>query len=189
MKRTKLQKILILLLLGLILSSSLFYHRLDNNNFIDQMRETLGSFGIWAPLIFILVYIFATIFIPSTSFMILAGILFGFKFGLLYTIIGGFISAMIVFFSSRSLGKSWVESVLKHKNLKYLEKYNGRLGRDGVLDLIILRAIPIMPFNILNFSMGVSKIKTRNYIIGTLVGLIPSNLFAVYLGTLITRIF
>jgi uncharacterized membrane protein YdjX (TVP38/TMEM64 family) len=73
--------------------------------------------------------------------------------------------------------------------MKYLGKYNVRLERGGVLDLLILRALPIMPFNILNVLMGVSKITIESYIIGTVLGLIPSNLFAVYLGTLIAKIF
>jgi uncharacterized membrane protein YdjX (TVP38/TMEM64 family) len=189
MKREKLQKITLILILALMVSSILFYHKLDANDFISEVREVLAGFGIWAPIAFVAIYIVATIFIPSTSFMVIAGILFGFRFGLFYTIIGGFVSAMIVFLVSRKLGRGWVDRVLKHKHMKYLGKYNVRLERGGVLDLLILRALPIMPFNILNVLMGVSKITIKSYIIGTVLGLIPSNLFAVYLGTLIAKIF
>ena len=45
-----------------------------------------------------------------------------------------------------------------------------------------------MPFNVLNILMGVSKIKTQDYLIGTLFGLIPSNVLAVYFGYLMTKI-
>ena len=89
----------------------------------------------------------------------------------------------------KKLGKKWVESVLEHKYLKPLNKYNKRLESGGAWDLIILRILPIMPFNVLNILVGVSKIKIESYIFGTIVGFIPSNILAVYLGSFITKIF
>lgn len=183
------QKILFLTFILLLIFSFFFYPKLDDGDFINRMREALEGFGIWAPLVFLAIYIIVTIFVPSTSFMVAAGILFGFKFGLIYTIIGGFISAMLVFYISRKLGKDLTDSALRSKYMKYLEKYNSRLEREGFLDLIVLRAMPIMPFNVLNILMGVSKISTTNYIIGTLIGLVPSNVFAVYLGTFVAKLF
>ncbi len=156
---------------------------------LEEFRQFLRDFGIWAPVVFIALYTLGTIFIPSTPCMAIAGLLFGFKYGLLYTIIGGFASSLIVFTIGRLLGKEWVEKALQHRYFKYLESYNKRLERGAVWDLIILRAAPVMPFNVLNILMGVSRIKTREYIIGTIIGLLPSNLFAVYAGTFITKLF
>lgn len=121
--------------------------------------------------------------------MAIAGILFGFKYGLIYTIIGGFLSAIIVFAISRILGKGRADIFLQHKYLKLLEGYNKRLGEGAIWDLIIFRVTPIMPFNILNILMGISRIKTQDFVIGTILGLIPSNILTVYLGILIIEIF
>lgn len=189
MKWQKIQTIAFVIFIILITLSILAYLIWGSNLDLEQFRNYLRSFGIWAPVVFIALYILGTIFIPSTPFMAIAGLLFGFKYGLLFTIIGGLLSSIILFTISRLLGKTFVEKILQHRYFKHLENYNKRLEEGAVLDLIILRATPLMPFNVLNILMGVSRIKTGEYIVGTFIGLIPSNIFAVYLGTFITKIF
>lgn len=185
----KLQKIVFVVFIVLVVTSLFSYQTIGDNISIEQMRDYLRSFGIWTPLVFILLYTLGTIFIPSTPFMAIAGILFGFKYGLVYTIIGGFLSSIIVFTFSRFLGKEKVDILLEHKYLRLLGDYNKKLERGAIWDLIIFRVTPIMPFNILNILMGISKISTRDFIIGTVLGLIPSNIITVYLGIFITEIF
>ncbi len=184
----KLQKVFFIVFLVLIISSLLIYQVYGSNFDLGEIREYLKSFGIWAPLIFIVLFTIGTIFIPSTPLMAIAGILFGFKYGLIYTLIGALLSSILLFVISRKLGQERIESILKNKYLKHLNKYNKRLGKGAITDLIILRIIPIMPFNILNIIMGVSKIKMRDYIAGTILGLIPSNIVIVYFGNVITKI-
>jgi uncharacterized membrane protein YdjX (TVP38/TMEM64 family) len=121
--------------------------------------------------------------------MALAGILFGFKEGVLYTVIGGLLSSLLVFGISRKLGKEIIDETLKKRHLNLLVKYDKRLERGGIWDLAILRMIPIMPFNVLNLIMGVSKIKTKDYLFGTLLGLIPSIILTVYFGHLLFAMF
>jgi len=189
MRWQKLQRTAFVVFLVLIISSLFAYQIFSENFDLEQIRQYLKNFGIWAPLVFVLFYTVSTIFIPSTPFMAIAGLLFGFKYGLIYTVIGGFLSSIIVFAVARKLGKERVESILENKYLRQLDEYNKRLKVGAIRDLIILRITPIMPFNILNILMGVSRIKTDDYILGTLFGLIPSNILTVYFGTLITKIF
>jgi len=184
----RLQKIFFIVFLALIIGSLIIYQVYSGDFDLDKIQEYLKSFGIWAPLIFILLYTIGTVFIPATPFMVVAGLLFGFKYGILCTMTGGLLSSLIVFIIARKLGQEQIERILKNKYLKYVDKYNKRLGRNAVGDIIIWRIIPIMPFNILNILMGVSKTKTRDYIIGTLIGFIPSHVVIVYLGGLITKI-
>lgn len=184
----KMQKIIWVTFLVLVFVSILIYEIYGENFDLEIIREYLQGADVWAPLIFIVLYTIGTIFIPSTPFMAVAGILFGFKYGLIYTIIGGFFSSVLVFEFSRRLGGNYVENFLKNKYFKYLDKYNRRLGKNGIKDLIILRILPIMPFNVLNILMGVSKMTIQNYMIATLIGLIPSNILTVYFGDLIADI-
>lgn len=173
--------------IALVVISLLIFQNYSDSFDLGQIRQYVKDFGVWAPLIFIILYTFGTVFVPSTPPMIIAGILFGLWYGLLYTIVGGMLSAIMVFILSRKLGKDGVEKILAHKYLKHLGEYNKRLEKGAVWDLIFLRVIPFMPFNALNILMGVSRIKTRDYIIGTLIGFIPSNVAAVYAGTLLTK--
>ena len=172
-----------------ILSSTVIFDIYGNDYDIDAVGEFIRSFGLWSSFIFVLFYAIAAIFIPTTPLMVAAGLLFGFRYGFFYSIIGGFISMLITFFFARKTGRESIEKILKNKRAKYLEKYDNRLKKNGILDLIILRILPVMPFNILNIIMGISKISLREYIIGSLIGLIPSHIATVYLGTLVTKIF
>lgn len=185
----KLQKIISISFLFLIIGCTIAFHVFSDNMSFNQIQIYIKGFGIWAPLVFSVIYVVATIFIPSTPLMITAGIIFGFKYGLLYTIISGFISSLLVFKASRKLGKEKMDIILEHRYLKYVNKYNQRLGNGGFWDLFVLRALPVMPFNVLNILMGMSKIKTGEYVVGTLIGLIPSNILAVYFGSIIGKIF
>jgi len=171
-----------------VIGSLVIYQIYADGFDLEQIRPYLKDFSIWAPVIFIVLYTLIAIFIPSTPLMAIAGVLFGFKYGLLYTTIGGILSSVLVFFIARKLGKEWAENILEHRYLKPLEKYNRRLESGGVWDLIVLRIMPIMPFNALNILMGVSRIKTADYVIGTLLGLVPSNIVVVYFGSFITKI-
>jgi uncharacterized membrane protein YdjX (TVP38/TMEM64 family) len=185
----KLQNTAFIIFLILIIGSLLSYEIWGNGFDLEQTRQHVKNFGIWSPIIFIFLYTIGTIFIPSTPFMAIAGILFGFKYGLIYTLIGGFLSSIIVFIISRKLGKEKVEKILEHKYLKHLGEYNKRLEEGAIWDLIILRITPIMPFNVLNILMGVSRIKIKDYAIGTAIGLIPSNILTVYFGNIIYQLF
>lgn len=184
----KLQKIVFIVFLILVIGSLLGYQIFSDSFSLEIIRQHIKDFGIWSPLIFVFLYTIGTIFIPSTPFMAVAGVLFGFKYGLIYSIIGGFLSSVITFLLARKLGKERIENILEHQYLKHLNKYNQRLEEGAVWDLIILRITP-MPFNVLNILMGVSKIKTQEYILGTTLGLIPSNILTVYFGDIISKIF
>lgn len=189
MKGMKWQQSVFIVFILIVIGSLILYSAFNEDINIEQIRQNIKGFGIWTPVVFIAFYTVGTIFIPSTPFMALAGILFGFKYGFLYTVIGGFLSSIIIFKISRKLGKDQVEAILENKYLKYLNVYNERLRSGGIMDLIILRITPIMPFNALNIIMGVSKIKTADYIIGTLLGLVPSNIITVYFGSFLTKLF
>src|SRR3989344_5964209 len=169
-----LQKIVFIVFIITMAFCLIAYAIWGQNLSLQELQNTVKDFGIWAPIAFIAFYTLGTIFIPSTPFMVLAGLMFGFGEGLLYTIMGGFLNSIVVFEISRRLGKDWVEGILQNKYMKKLGDYNKRLESGAIWDLIILRILPIMPFNVLNILMGVSRIKTRDYIFGTLIGLAPS---------------
>jgi len=184
-----LQKIVFIVFIITMAFCLIAYAIWGQNLSLQELQNTVKDFGIWAPIAFIAFYTLGTIFIPSTPFMVLAGLMFGFGEGLLYTIMGGFLNSIVVFEISRRLGKDWVEGILQNKYMKKLGDYNKRLESGAIWDLIILRILPIMPFNVLNILMGVSRIKLRDYIIGTILGLAPSNIISVYFGNILTKLF
>jgi len=151
---------------------------------IKEIKNFVKSSDL-APWIFIFLYIALSVFLPTTPMMAVGGIVFGFWFGFLYTTIAGFVSSVFTFFLARILGRSFVGSLLEHKGSLILEKYDGKMRKHGITTVVVLRIMPIMPFNVLNLLMGISKVSFKNYVAGTVVGLIPSNILAVYFGSLV----
>ncbi len=149
----------------------------------EILKETIKSFGIWAPFIYILIYTAATIlFLPASPITIAGGLIFGSISGTIYTVIGATIGASIAFLVARYLGGSFVSGILKKSKLKNLEEYYEKLEKNGFVVVLFLRFIPIFPFNVLNFALGLTKVKFRDYFLATLIGIIPGTFVYTYLG-------
>jgi len=176
-------KFIIFILLIVILIIIGKYTSLFNSINIDSIKEFISSFGALAPLIFIAIYIVATIFfLPGTIFSVLGGVLFGGILGTIYVVIGATIGSVIAFYISRFLGADFVNSILKSKKLSKLDAYDEKLTKKGFIAVLILRLIPIFPFNGLNFSLGLTRVKPRSYILATLLGIIPGSFVLVNIG-------
>lgn len=148
----------------------------------DRIQLQIQSYGYFAPIAFILLYMLITIFfVPGTPFTILSGILFGSIFGTTYTVIGATLGASIAFGVSRLLGKDFVDKIIKNK-FKGLNKYDEKLKEYGLSTMLFFRIVPLFPFNGLNFAMGLTRISFKNYFIGTLVGIIPGSFILANIG-------
>lgn len=148
----------------------------------DFVTEKVEGYGMFGPLAFLILYIIATVFfIPGTPLTLLAGALFGVGLGTLYTVIGATIGAILAFVFARYLGRGFVEDILD-KKFKGLKKYDDSLDKQGFVFTLFLRLIPIFPFNGLNYGLGLTKVKSKYYTLGTLIGIIPGSFVLAYLG-------
>lgn len=127
----------------------------------------------WAPLVFVLVYVTTTALgLPGSVVTIVGGVVFGFGWGALYNSIGANIGANAAFGLARMLGRDGVERIVG----KRIQGLNNAMLRHGLIGLLVLRLIPIVPFNVLNFASGLTKLRWREYIIATMVGILPGTL-------------
>ena len=124
----------------------------------------------WAPIAYILLYALGTpVGLPGLLLTILGGVTFGVWPGSLYVLIGANIGANLAFGLARVLGRDFVSRFVKGP----IDAIDRQLRDQGTMRIIQLRLIPVIPFNILNFVSGLSSVKHRNYLIGTLIGMIP----------------
>ncbi|MDX1387503.1 MAG: TVP38/TMEM64 family protein, partial [bacterium] len=77
--------------------------------------------------------------------------------------------ASLAFLLSRYLGRDFVVKVTHGR----VQKFDEKIGEHGFYTVLYLRLVPLFPFNILNFSLGLTKVKFREYFLGTLLGMIP----------------
>lgn len=160
-------------LLGLALILGLIYfnkHYKFANYSPSNIKETILSYGPFAPAIYIILFALVplTLF-PDAVLAIAGGMIFGVKYGFLLTLIGACCGASISFCISRFFGRSLVKKLSKEK-LQSIEKH---LEKDGFFVVILLRLVPLIPFDIISYGAGLSSIKFSHFTLATLIGIIP----------------
>jgi len=146
--------------------------------------ETLGTLlheaGIWAPLAFILFYaVGVCLFVPGTLITAIGAAIFGPYWGFLYVWVGAMIGASTAFFVGRSLGREFASSLIGDR----LRKYDDAIERNGFATILYLRLV-YFPFTPMNFGMGLTKVRFRDYFFGTGLGIIVGTfIFTFFVGT------
>jgi uncharacterized membrane protein YdjX (TVP38/TMEM64 family) len=145
------------------------------------LSNFLESAGMWAPVLFILVYaVGVCLFVPGTLLTILGAAIFGAYFGFLYVWIGAMIGASVAFWIGRTLGREFAASMVGDR----LKKYDDGIERNGFATVLYLRLV-YFPFTPMNFGMGLTKVRFRDYFAGTGLGiLVGTFIFTFFIGTL-----
>lgn len=149
---------------------------------LEHVQELIKMYPELSALVLILAKIIgAVIFFPGTPLTLLAGATFGVVWGSVVSLIGNILGATMAFFISRYfLQKYVVKNILsKYPNIAQYEK---RFSTHGLETVILLRLIPLFPFNVLNYLLGVTRVSNRDYIVGTAIGIIPGTIAFVYFG-------
>jgi uncharacterized membrane protein YdjX (TVP38/TMEM64 family) len=147
--------------------------------------EALGGFleaaGIWAPLVFILVYtVGVCLFVPGTLLTGLGAAIFGAYWGFVYVWIGAMAGASLAFLIGRTLGREFAASLIGDK----LRRYDEAIARNGFATVLYLRLV-YFPFTPMNFGMGLTQVRFWDYFAGTGLGiLVGTFIFTFFIGTL-----
>lgn len=142
---------------------------------LGQLQGWIAGFGLLAPLLFIVIFAVAMmLFMLSTPFFVMAGVLFGAMQGIAYVMIGGMIAAVASFLISRRLGAARFERFLKKHEARLLALETRLLGRFGWLTIMILRVLPLIPFPVMNYGLGLTRVRFNQYLVGTFFGIIPA---------------
>ena len=138
--------------------------------------ETLAALGVelreasGAPFLALGAFIIGgLIAFPLTVLIIVCGLVFGSWQGFLYSLAGALLSAMLTFTLGRVLGRNTVRRFAGRK----LGELNRRLARHGLVTIIIVRIVPLAPFTVINMVAGASRIRFRDFVLGSLIGLLP----------------
>lgn len=170
-----------LLLTTLIAGALILAWRYGQQMGLADLQTRIRSFGVWAPLAFIIVYILATIFfLPGSVLTIAGGLLFGAAWGTLFSLLGATIGASCAFLISRYLAGEWV---LNKASGKIAQMQQG-IEQQGWRFVAVLRLIPILPFNLLNYALGLTKIRFIPYALASAIFMLPGTFAYTYLGSL-----
>lgn len=107
--------------------------------------------------------------VPVMLLIAVTGIVFGPVFGALYAIGGSMLSAAVAYGIGHWLGREAVQKLLGTR----INTLSKRIARRGILAMVVIRMLPIAPFTVVNMVAGASHIRFRDYMIGTLLGMLP----------------
>jgi uncharacterized membrane protein YdjX (TVP38/TMEM64 family) len=130
--------------------------------------ETHGP--VTARLIYVAVYIVGTVaFLPGTALSFAGAVLFGAYEGTLYTWVGATAGATLAYLAARVLGRDFVERLFGGR----FAAFDRRIREHGFVGLLVVRLVPLFPFNAVNFGCGLTGIRLRDYVLATAVGIVP----------------
>ena len=147
--------------------------------------EGLGGFleqaGLWAPVIFVIIYAAGVcLFLPGTLLTGLGAAIFGPYWGFVYVWIAAMAGASAAFWIGRTLGREFAASLIGDR----LKKYDDGIERNGFATTLYLRLV-YFPFTPMNFGMGLTKVRFRDYFFGTGLGiLVGTFIFTFFIGTI-----
>lgn len=148
---------------------------------VSELRELIGEHAIFAPMIYVLCFAILPIFLfPVPVLAVVAGTAFGLFAGSLYTIIGAMINSVLMFYIARFLGFRTVSAFTQNSKSKILKTLGEPGGKFSLI--LILRLMPLVPYNALNYACGVMNVSLRDYVVATFVGIVPATFIMVNLG-------
>lgn len=147
---------------------------------IPDVRQTVRGAGWWAPVLFVLLQGAVTVVpVPRTVFTVAAGVLFGSVMGVLLTITGTAVAAVVAFWLVRLIGGRLVERHFHRPGFAWVRT---RLDHSGLLAVVSLRLIPAVPFAAMNYAAALSGVRFTPYLLGTILGVLPGTIGIVVLG-------
>lgn len=151
---------------------------------LDDLRRVVAQAGPWGPIVFVLLQILLNVPpFPRTVFTVAAGVLFGSVLGTVLTLLATTLAAFVAFALVRLTGGKLVARYATHPRAVWVRR---RLDHHGTLAMTSLRLIPMVPFSALNYLSGLSAVRMRPYLLGTVLGSLPGTIAIVALGDAVT---
>ncbi len=129
----------------------------------------------FAPLVIMAVYLLGTlVMVPVTVLIIVTVVVFGPFAGAAYALAGTSLGAAAGYGVGRTLGRDAVQRF----GGEQLNALSRQIGNHGLLAMVVLRLMPIAPFTLVNLVVGASRIRLRDCLLGTVIGMLPGILIA-----------
>jgi uncharacterized membrane protein YdjX (TVP38/TMEM64 family) len=168
----------IILFLGLLAAVTLAIIYRDQFD-AAALESWIRDAGLVAPLLFILIYALAAVlFLPGSVLTLAGGALFGPVLGAFYNLTGATLGATLAFLIARYLASDWVA---EKTGGRVKQLINGVEG-EGWRFVAFVRLVPLFPFNLLNYALGLTRLRLLHYIIATYVFMLPGAIAYTYLG-------
>jgi uncharacterized membrane protein YdjX (TVP38/TMEM64 family) len=153
----------------------------------ETVRDALSSVagGYWGPVVMVVAFIVGgLVLFPLTILILGTAAALGPLAGFLVAAIGALLSAITTYFIGTAIGRDTLRSVLGPR----LSRLLNQIRRSGILAVASLRLVPVAPFTVVNLVAGASDIRFRDFLVGTIIGLLPGLIALTLLGYQISEL-
>lgn len=176
MSRTFWFRILLLCAIVTIVAAGLYWR---DDLAVSVLRGRLDDLGAWAPLAFMAAYALGALaFLPGAIFTIASGVLFGPWWGTVYALLGATLGATLAFLAARYAAAEWVAE----RSGGLLRRVIVGVEHEGWRFVAFTRLVPLFPFNLLNYALGLTRISLAQYVLATLICMAPAAAAYVWIG-------
>jgi uncharacterized membrane protein YdjX (TVP38/TMEM64 family) len=156
---------------------------LDAQAYLRAALERIQDLGAWGAVLFALLYTLATVLLlPGVILTLGAGAVFGVVKGSILVSFSATLAATAAFFVGRYLARGWVVKQLEaNPRFKAIDE---AVAGEGWKIVGLTRLSPAFPFNLLNYTFGVTRVSPRDYILASWIGMMPGTVMYVYIGSL-----
>jgi len=151
--------------------------------FVSWVRSA-GPAGM---AVFVLAYVLACVlFLPGSILTLGAGFAYGVVLGVPLVWIAANLGAAVAFLLGRTVAREAIaRRVEANPRFAAIDR---AVGREGLKIVLLTRLSPAFPFSLLNYAYGLTQVSFRDYVVGSLVGMVPGTIMYVYLGSLLTSV-
>lgn len=136
-----------------------------------------------ASLLFVGLYASAAVaMVPGSLLTLAAGAMFGLWWGVSVVFVGAVLGASIAFGVARTIGRRFVARRLEQD--ARVRAISDAVARQGTIVVLLLRLSPVVPFNLLNYALGLTPVRFRDFLWGSL-GMLPGTFFFTYAGVVV----
>lgn len=147
----------------------------------EGLRQFILSYGIWAPATSIMLMTLQSMvpLVPGIIITITNAWIFGWQYGALYSWTGALFGAVLDFGIARWYGRPVIERFVSHKYINFTDTF---FKRHGIIAVFITRLVPIVPFKVISYGSGLSRLTLGEFATATAIGQTPAIVLYSILG-------
>jgi uncharacterized membrane protein YdjX (TVP38/TMEM64 family) len=154
---------------------------LARGGMLEQTLQRVESLGAWGPLALVGVYVVASVlFVPGLILNLAAGALFGVVVGSLCALAGSTLGAIAAFLVGRAVARKHLAERLRSS--ERAAALDAAVGKEGFKVVVLSRLSPGLPFNVINYLFGLTRVSFRDFALGSLVGMLPFRVAYAWIG-------
>ena len=163
-----------------LIAAAKYFHVQD---LLKRALDLVGQLGPWGAVIFIAIYVVATVlFVPGSVLTLGAGAVFGVVWGSIYVSIAATLGATCAFLVGRYFARDAIARKIEgNERFAAIDK---AVANEGWKIVGLTRLSPVFPFTLLNYAFGITRVKLGHYVLASWIGMMPGTVMYVYLGSL-----